>query len=153
MLVNGAVSAASGKGTTGENAYLTDYSELDGTPYGSIESSREQGRAYYSAVEEASGGMAVVNLGKRDTNDLVWKDVNVSSAGKYTLKFRCSSPEERSFLVQIDGGERQQLKCPATDGKFIDVLLQAELGKGVHAVRLTNPYASMPDIDFMGIQL
>ena len=153
MLVNGAVSAASGKVTTVETAYLTDYSELDNSAYGSEKSSREQGRAYYSAVEEASGGMAVVNLGKRDTNDLVWKDVNVSSAGKYTLKFRCSSPAERSFLVQIGGGERQQLKCPATDGKFIDVLLQAELGKGVHAVRLTNPYASMPDIDFMGIQL
>ena len=132
-----------------ETAYLTDYSELDDSAYGSEKSSREQGRAYYSAVEGASGGMAAVNLGKRDTNDLVWKDVYVSSNGKYTFKFRCSSPEERSFLVQIDDGVRQQLKCPATDGKFVDVLLQAELGKGTHAVRLTNPYASMPDLDVM----
>jgi len=132
-----------------ETAYLTDYSELDATPYGSEKSSRVQGRAYYSAVEGASGGMVAVNLGMRDTNDLVWKDVHVSSAGKHTLKFRCSSPEERSFLVQIDGGGRQQLKCPATDGRFVDVLLRAELGKGVHAVRLTNPYASMPDFDVM----
>ena len=132
-----------------ETAYLTDYSELDSTSYGSAKSSREQGRAFYEAMEGASGGMAAVNLGKRDTNDLIWRDVHVSAKGRRTLRFRCASPEARTFLVQIDGGESRQLKCPATDGKFVDVQLQAELDKGAHTVRLTNPYASMPDIDAM----
>ena len=132
-----------------ETAYLTDYSELDATSYGSTKSCREQGRAYYEATEGASGGMAVVNLGRRDTNDLIWKEVFVSKAGKRTFVFRCSSPEERTFIVQIDGGERKQLKCPATDGKFVDVTVTVELVKGLHSVRLSNPYSLMPDIDFL----
>ena len=134
-----------------ETACLTDYSELDATPYGSSKSCREQGRAYYDSAEGASGGVVVVNLGRRDTNDLIWKDVHVSKDGKRTLVFRCSSQEERKFIVQVDGGERKELKCPATGGKFVDVTVAVELAKGVHAVRLTNPYASMPDIDFMRI--
>ena len=132
-----------------ETAYLTDYSELDATPYGSTKSCREQGRAYYGATEGASGGMAVMNLGRRDTNDLVWKDVFVSKAGKLTFVFRCSSPEERTFIVQIDGGERKQLKCPVTVGQFVDLAVTVELAKGLHSVRLSNPYAPMPDIDFL----
>ena len=132
-----------------ETAYLTDYSELDNTSYGSAESSQLQGRAYCKAMVGASGGMAAVNLGRRDSNDLIWKDVNISKAGRYTLTFRCSSPEERQFLVQIDGGERAALKCRATPEGFAEVHYRPELSAGVHTVRLTNPYAPMPDIDCM----
>ncbi len=134
-----------------ETAYLTDYSELDGTSYGSLESSQIQGRAYYKAMDGASGGMAAVNLGRRDSNDLVWRDVKVSETGRYTLTFRCSSPEERKFLVQIDGGERAALKCRATADGFAEVHYRPTLSAGVHTVRLTNPYAPMPDIDLMRI--
>ena len=132
-----------------ETAYLTDYSELDGKPYGSTKSCREQGRAYYDAAEGASGGVAVLNLGRRDTNDLVWKDVFVSESGRCTLVFRCSSPEKRVFFVQVDGGERRKLECSATAGRFVDVVFETELGRGVHSVRLVNPYAPMPDVDCM----
>ena len=134
-----------------ETAYLTDYSELDATPYGSEKSCREQGRAYYAAVDGASGGMAVVNLGRRDTNDLIWKDVYIGKTGRRTLVFRCASPDARSFIVQIDGGERKQLKCAGTGGRFVDVSIQVELDKGIHVVRLTNPHVSMPDVDAMSV--
>ena len=134
-----------------ETAYLTDYSELDDTSYGSIESCRKQGRAYYEAVANASGGMAVVNLGRRETNDLVWRDVHVAASGQRRLVFRCASPEPREFLVQIDRGAGHRLTCPATQGKFLDVSLDVMLEKGVHAVRLSNVSFAMPDIDFMRI--
>ena len=134
-----------------ETAYLTDYSELDGTSYGSLESSQIQGRAYYKAMDGASGGMAAVNLGKRDSNDLIWKDVHISKTGRYTFTFLCSSPDERKLLVQIDGGERAALKCRATPDGFAEVHYRPELSAGVHTVRLTNPYAPMPDVDFMRV--
>jgi hypothetical protein len=134
-----------------ETAYLTDYSELDGTSYGSLESSQIQGRAYYKAMDGASGGMAAVNLGKRDSNDLIWRDVHISKPGRYTFTFRCASPDERKFLVQIDGGERAALKCRATGGGFAEVHYRPTLSAGVHTVRLTNPYAPMPDVDSMHV--
>ena len=136
-----------------ETAYLTDYSELDGTPYGSTESCRKQGRAYYDAVEKASGGMAVVNLGGRETNDLIWRDVNVASSGQRHLVFRCASQEERTFFVQIDGGEKMPLTIPATGDGFAEASLLVKLEAGCHSIRLSNDAAPMPDIDFMRIQL
>ena len=136
-----------------ETAYLTDYSELDGTSYGSTESCRKQGRAYYDAVDGASGGMAVVNLGGRETNDLIWRDVNVSSSGQRRLVFRCASREDRTFFVQIDGGEKMPLTIPATAGGFAEASLSVKLDAGCHSIRLSNDAAPMPDIDFMRIQL
>ena len=135
-----------------ETAYLTDYSELDGTPYGSTESCRKQGRAYYEAVINASGGMAVVNLGGRETNDLIWRDVNVASSGQRRIVFRCASLEERTFFVQIDGGEKMPLTIPATAGGFAEASLSVKLEAGNHSIRLSNDAAPMPDIDFMRIQ-
>ena len=132
-----------------ETAYLTDYSELDGTPYGSTESCRKQGRAYYEAVTNASGGMAVVNLGRRETNDLIWRNVHVAVSGQRRLVFRCSSPEERTFFVHIDGGRKMPLVVPATDGEFVEVPLSVELAAGLHTIRLSNAAAPMPDVDFM----
>ena len=136
-----------------ETAYLTDYSELDGTAYGSKESCRRQGRAYYEAVADASGGMAAVNLGGRETNDLVWKDVCVSKPGRRRLVFRCAAPEARAFFVQVDGGEGRPLSVAATPGGFAEASLSVELEAGVHAVRLSNASGPMPDVDFMRVSL
>jgi hypothetical protein len=134
-----------------ETAYLTDYSEIDNSSYGSTNGCVVQGRAYYAPADGASGGVAVLNLGARETNDLIWKSVNVSESGNYRLTFRCSSPEPRALYVQVDGGDKTRLWISkATDG-FIDTHLDVRLGKGVHSVRLTNAYAKAPDVDFMRI--
>ena len=136
-----------------ETAYLTDYSELDGTPYGSTESCRKQGRAYYDAADKASGGMAVVNLGGRETNDLIWRDVSVSSSGERRLVFRCVTQDERMFFVQIDGGEKMPLTVSAAADGFAGASISVKLEAGVHSIRLSNAAAPMPDIDFMRICL
>lgn len=134
-----------------ETAYLSDYSEVDTTSYGSTASSRIQGRAYYESVPKASGGVAVVNLGGRDTNDLIWKDVHVSESGKYDLVFRCESKENRNIYVQVDGGERRRLYFQNLKDGFADITLPVDLAKGNHVVRLVNPYGMMPDVDFMKV--
>ena len=135
-----------------ETAYLSDYSEIDDSSYGATNSCVVQGRAYYAPAQGASGGVAVVNLGARESNDLIWKSVNVSEAGKYRLTFRVSTPEPRKFYVQVDGGAKERIWISkATDG-FSDTHLDVELKKGVHSVRLTNAYGKTPDIDFMRVE-
>lgn len=134
-----------------ETAYLSDYSEVDETSYGSNSSSRKQGRAYYDEVKGASGGVAVMNLGGRETNDLVWKDVRVSESGSYDLVFRCTAKENRTFYVQIDGGKRHRLYYQNLVDGFSDTVLPADLAKGSHEVRLVNPYGAAPDMDFMKV--
>lgn len=135
-----------------ETAYLTDYSELDADGLGSPEGCRAQGRAYYAPAHGASGGMAVVNLGGRDTNDLLWKDVNCSAPGPRRLVFWCASPEKRSMMLQIDGGAPVEVKVGDTGGKFAPFARDVDFTAGLHAVRLSNPWAKMPDIDRMTVE-
>ena len=99
------------------------------------------------------GKEAVVNLGGRETNDLVWRDINVSSSGMRCLVFRCASQGKRTFFVQLDGGEKTPLTLPATGGGFVEASLSVKLEAGKHSIRLSNDAAPMPDIDFMRIQL
>lgn len=135
-----------------ETAYLSDYSEIDDSSYGSTNSCMAQGRAYYAPVEDASGGMAVVNLGARESNDLIWKTVNVSESGKYRLTFRCSTPIPCKLYVQIDGGDKSMLWIGKAQPEFGDIHLDVVLEKGVHSVRLSNAYAKAPTIDFMRVE-
>ena len=135
-----------------ETAFLTDYSELDADGLGSPEGCRAQGRAYYAPAHGASGGMAVVNLGGRDTNDLVWKGVNFSAPGPRSLVFWCASPEKRSMMLQIDGGAPVEVKVGDTGGKFVPFALDVNFTAGLHVVRLSNPWAKMPDIDRMTME-
>ena len=135
-----------------ETAYLTDYSEIDDSSYGSTNSCVVQGRAYYAPAEGASGGVAVVNLGARESNDLIWKSVNVSESGKYRLTFRCFTPEPRKFYVQIDGGAKSMVWIGKGMSGFGDTHLDVELEQGIHSVRITNAYGKAPDIDFMRVE-
>ena len=134
-----------------ESAYLTYYSELDGTSYGSEESCRKQGRAYFTSRDGASGGVAVVNLGGREINDLVWKDVRMDAPGKRRVVFRCSSPETRTFFCEV-GGVKTELAAPPTNGAFAEVVCELDFAAGVQSVRLFNPSSPMPDVDSMEIR-
>ena len=135
-----------------ETAYLSDYSEVDDSSYGSTNSCIAQGRAYYSPMNGASGGVAVVNLGARESNDLIWKSVKVSESGRYRLVFRCSTQGPCKLYVQVDGGDKSMLWIGKAQPEFGDVHLDVELKKGVHTVRLSNAYAKAPEVDFMRIE-
>jgi hypothetical protein len=126
-----------------ECAYLSAYQE--------IKDYRKAGTAAPVQTAKASGGVAVVNLGNSAGNDLIWKDVNVFTAGRRTLAFRCSAPEMRSFFVQIDGGKPVELKVSGSS-RFVEVTAEVELCRGTHSVRLFNPDAPMPDIDMMSVR-
>ena len=127
-----------------ETAFLTEYQELT--------DAAAAGTAHVREYPGASGGVAVCFLGNRETNDLVWRDVNVLRPGSRTLEFLCSAPDgDRTFDVQVDGGPKRRLSVKSTGGGFVPVSLEAELGKGVHTIRLSNATGWAPDIDFLRI--
>ena len=82
----------------------------------------------------------------------VREDVKIERGGRRTLVFRCSSPEARSFFVQIDGGEKVRLEVPATDGAFAEVSTESDFTPGVHSVRVSNSAGWAPDIDAMTLR-
>lgn len=128
-----------------ETAFLTEYQEL--------KNAAEVGTAHVREYPGASGGVAVCFLGNRETNDLVWKDVNILESGKRELEFLCSAPDgDRVFDVQIDGGKPQRLTVKATDGGFVPVTLEATLKRSVHTIRLTNATGWAPDIDCLRLR-
>ena len=84
--------------------------------------------------------------------DLVWKDVCIMKSGKRTLEFDCITFGERSFFVQIDGGEKREVRVePPASGVIAKAKLELHLDKGVHQIRLSNASAWCPDIDRMTI--
>lgn len=127
-----------------ETAFLTRYQELCDP---NVERS-----AYPEEYEGASGGALVRNLGNREDNDLVWKNVKIDHAGERTLTFRCASPFKRHFFVQVDGGEKRKVTISATHGAFVDVSLSVDLTQGLHSIRISNAAEWAPDIDAMTLK-
>ena len=133
-----------------ETAWLSDYTEIgEGA---SAPQGLKRRRARPEERADAFGGVTVVALGGRASNDLVWRDVHVAEAQEVRLAFRCSASEPRTFSVAVDGRLRAELSVPATGGGFTDVSFATHLEKGIHAVRLSNDSAFMPDIDRMTVQ-
>ena len=127
-----------------ETSFLTDYQEL-----------MDAAKAYTAApveVPSASGGVAVRYLGKRATNDLVWKDVKIEKGGRRTLEFLCSSADERGFSVEVDGKRVAELKVKTQRDVFEPFAAEVELTAGVHTIRLANASAAMPDIDVLRLR-
>ena len=126
-----------------ETAFLSDYQE--------IVDARKAGTAWPKEVPGASGGVAVVNLGNRPTNDLVWREVKVEKAGRRRLTFACASPDRRAFDVEVDGVRIATPEVGPTDGKFVSVPLEADLTAGLHVLRVSNPRGPAPDFDRMDL--
>ncbi len=135
-----------------ETAYLTDYSEIDESSYGSTNSCNVQCRAYYAPAAGASGGIAVLNLGGRATNDLIWKNVHFSKPGKRRVEFRYAACGPMTMYLSIDCGEPIKIEVEDTGGSFSTKVCEFEFSSGAHEVRLFNPWAKMPDIDKMTIK-
>ena len=124
-----------------EAAFLTDYQEL--------KDAKTAGTAYPEQVGWASGGVQVKGLGKRESNDLVWKDVRIVKGGRRTLEFLCSCPDNRFFFVEIDGKNPTKVDVKATREMSVPVRIEVDLAPGVHELRLSNATEWMPDLDVL----
>ncbi len=128
-----------------ETAFLSDYQEL--------RDAAKAGTAFPGSCAGASGGMVVRYLGKRATNDLVWQEVKVDADGDYAVTFDYASPDDRAFMVSVDGGAATRIAVPASKGIVSSVETRLRLKAGVHRVRLFNETEWMPDLDRMTISI
>ena len=128
-----------------ETAFLSDYQELC--------DAAKAGTAFPDQRKDASGGVIVRYVGNRETNDLIWPAVKVDAAGEYVLSFAYASPDDRTFHLSVDGGASMRIATPTTGGKLANVETRLRLAAGVHAIRLSNASAWMPDIDCMTVTL
>ena len=124
-----------------ECAYLADYQELD------ERFEKKLGTAAPAPMEGASGGMVVVKLGNSGTNYLEWRDVKIDNDGEYVLVIDYSSPDDRAFDLAVDGGVVRRVEVKGTEGRLSKAEVSVKLSAGVHAIRLANASARMPDID------
>ena len=127
-----------------ETAFLSDYQEL--------QDAVKAGTAFPDQAAWASCGVAVRYLGKRASNDLIWKDVRITKPGQRTLEFSCAAADDRWFRVEIDGEDKGEVLVPATSEVFATFRLEVTLTAGVHRIRLFNPSEWMPDVDRMVVR-
>ena len=125
-----------------ESAYLSAYQEL--------KDAVKAGTAHPAPDAGASNGMVVRYLGNAAGNDLIWKNVFVSSAGKYELSFSVRGFDGRTFEVSVDGGAPVALS--ASGGEFSSVAATFRLAAGRHEIRISNANAWAPDVDLMRVK-
>ena len=122
-----------------ETAYLPAYQELD--------PAEKAGTPCFRQSPTASGGVVVANLGGRRDNDLVWRDVRVSEAGRYRIDLRYQADERRSFYMQVDYGPAVAVSVDVTRGQSKSHAVDLPLKAGMHTVRLFNAVGRLPDVD------
>ena len=128
-----------------ETAFCTDFQDM--------RDSKKEGTVFADQIGWASGGVAVVNLGGRPTNDIIWKHVDIAgNRGVRTLEFRVAAPKARSFTVEVDGKCVATREVSNTEGQFVPVAVDIELEPGCHTVRLFNATDAMPDVDVMYVK-
>ena len=131
-----------------EDGYCPEFQRLRNA------NNNQTGTAHEAAIAGASGGYGICFFGGRPGNDLLWKDVHVSKAGKYRLEFRVRPFEDRPFAVAVNGAKGVEIAVPPAPKKngFITVSTTVTLKAGVNEVRLSAEKAWGPDIDFMKVQ-
>ena len=121
--------------------------------YQEIKNNQSEKTGSYEAKEVCSGGYKAGWLGRRDANDLQWRDVYSCEGGEYKLTIGYLCGQNRSVTVSVNGKKVQTLSV--NSGSFDKVgrkTLNVELQPGYNNVRLSNPSSDMPDIDYIDLE-
>lgn len=104
----------------------------------------------YAPDSTCSGGMKAANLGNDKDNYLLWDNVYVPASGRYRIKIAWKTDAPASFGISVDGQTLQTVTCAPAD-TVQTTTVDATLAAGFNSIRLDNPTAKMPDIDYMEI--
>lgn len=129
-----------------ETGYISDYQEL--------KNNQAEKTGIYESASYCSAGFKAGWLGYSEQNDLQWRNVYSDNGGKYRLTVAYISGENRNITISVNGKKVQTVSVNSggwqTVGKrSVDINLE----KGCNVVRLSNPTAWMPDIDYMELKL
>ncbi len=94
--------------------------------------------------------MKAANLGNDKDNYLLWDNVYVPASGRYRIKITWKTDAPASFGISVDGQTLQTVTCAPAD-TVQTTTVDATLAAGFNSIRLDNPTAKMPDIDYMEI--
>ena len=121
--------------------------------YQCLVNERAAGTATYADDDACSGGAKVTWLGASAGNFLEWRDVWSAAGGRYELTLHCTTPDERTLDVSVNGGPATTLRfVPEPGGGCVKRTFAVELRPGRNVVRLSNAVAWGPDVDVMTLR-
>ncbi len=127
-----------------ETGYISDYQEL--------KNNETEETGVYIKDSNCSGGYKAGWLGKKNDNDLIWRDVYSLEGGKYTMTVAFISGENRNITIHVNGEKAKTVTLNGDSWSNVakkDVVIQ--LKKGVNTIRLSNNDGWMPDIDYIDL--
>ncbi|MBO4802157.1 MAG: alpha-galactosidase [Bacteroidaceae bacterium] len=128
-----------------ETAYISDYQE--------IKNNQSERTGIYESADYCSAGYKAGWLGYSEQNDLQWRDVFSQEGGEYKLTIAFIAGDSRKMTISVNG-ERVQTLTASSGGwqKVGKKTVTIQLQKGCNTIRLSNPTAWMPDIDYITLQ-
>ena len=125
-----------------ETAYISDYQE--------IKNNQAEKTGIYEASDFCAGGYKAGWLGYSENNDLQWRNVWSKAGGQYKLTIGYICGEQRNITVSVNGQKVQTVSVNSGGWQKVGrKTLNITLQEGCNTVRLSNPTAWMPDIDYM----
>ena len=128
-----------------ETAFLSSYQEL--------KNNQEEKTAIYNEDKSCSGGYKAGWIGYSEKNDIQWKDVYSKYGGSYKITIGFFSGESRNIIVSVNGSNVKTISANSGGwNKIGEQTLDIKLNKGYNTIRLSNPNAWMPDIDYIKVE-
>lgn len=109
------------------------------------------GKAGPVSCDTCSGGAKVGNLYQGSA--MQFHDVRVAEAGVYKLSLSYISGDTRSFMISVNGGERERFTPPATkDWNTVGVFdFEVRLQAGANTLSFDDDGGYAPDLDKIGL--
>lgn len=127
-----------------ETGWITAYQELANNQ--AVET------GIYEANAALSGGAKAGWLGKREDNDLQWRNVHSTEGGDYTMTLAFISGADRKFNVEVNGSLVTELNGNSGGWDVVKTIdIPVTLKSGNNIVRLYTSGDWMPDIDYMTV--
>jgi hypothetical protein len=106
------------------------------------------------ACSGCSGGMRVRFIGNGSNNFLIINNINVPTAGNYTLTIYYVVSGTRSFSISVNGGAAIPFTVSGTtwNAPGTPVSVTISLNAGNNSIRFFNNSAFAPDMDRITIQ-
>jgi len=110
------------------------------------------GAAVVSSCTACSGGAKVRFIGSTASNFVTVNNINVSTAGTYTLTIQYGVNGTRTFDLSVNGGATIAVNCTGTDFNTpATTTVQVSLKAGNNSIRFFNNTAWAPDLDVVKV--
>ena len=127
-----------------ETGFISDYQE--------IKNNQAEKTGIYETDANCSAGYKATWLGCSEKNDLLWRDVYSQEGGEYKLTIAYLSAENRNISISVNGTKVQTVTVNSGGwGTVGRKIVNIKLQKGQNTIRLSNPTAWMPNIDYIEV--